>query len=334
MIWSHFLKEFQKFPVKSIVSNVNSCPKVSVCVVTYQHEKFIANCLEGILMQRCNFPFEVIVGEDGSEDATRSICKKYAEEHKNLIRLYLHDRRNNINIKGFATGRFNLLYSIFQSRGKYIATCEGDDYWTDPYKLQKQVDFLELNNDCSLVYHGFQNIFSDCTVSNSAYFEPINETIYSSRFSTLMFRKKAVRDIPRSILHAINGDQALKFHLSTKGYFKCLKTIKPSVRKVHSGGVMSMQTKKIRLERALQTWEAIYMANKRRENKNKLFFKVKGFRSSLKWLEYEEHKSIKLFWTSLRYDFKSGAFIKRFQVSLKNLFFKPLVYLKRRFLEN
>lgn len=131
-----------------------STPLVSVCVATYQHVGYIAQTLEGILMQKTTFSVEIIVGEDGSTDGTIEICKKYAEENPDRIRLYLRDRNESLiyDDNKVAVGYCNWIWTLQEARGKYIAICEGDDYWTDPYKLQKQVDFLEKDPDYGLVH--------------------------------------------------------------------------------------------------------------------------------------------------------------------------------------
>ena len=129
--------------VKKYPNRVDAKPLVSICVVTYNHQNYIKQCLDGVLMQECNFEYEVLLGEDNSTDTTRKLCIEYAERFPDKIRLFLHDRSNVIYINGKPTGRFNFIYNLKQAKGKYIALCEGDDYWTDPTKLQKQVDFLE-----------------------------------------------------------------------------------------------------------------------------------------------------------------------------------------------
>lgn len=151
------MKEFKtKYEYKSVVENKNDVsedPIISVCVQTYQHADYIEDCLKGILMQETDFKYEILLGEDASSDGTREICIKYAKNHPDKIRLFLHHRENNIKINGSPTGRFNFLYNLYTAKGKYIALCEGDDYWTDPYKLQKQVDFLEANPDLAMCTH-------------------------------------------------------------------------------------------------------------------------------------------------------------------------------------
>lgn len=139
-------------PVNSIM------PLVSVAVATYQHANYIKECLDGILMQKTSFPFEVIVGEDGSVDGTQEICKEYAEKYPDKIRLFIRDRKLSQYVDGEGkVTRFNGIWNRMSARGKYIAWCEGDDYWTDPLKLQKQVDYLESHPQCGMCYAQVKN---------------------------------------------------------------------------------------------------------------------------------------------------------------------------------
>ncbi len=128
-------------------------PLVSVVIQTYNHDKYIAECLDSILAQDTIFPYEIIIGEDESTDTTRAICKKYAAEHPDIIRLFQRSEKDKIYIRGKKTGRFNWISNVKASRGKYIAVCEGDDFWTDTKKLQKQFDFMEVNPDYSICFH-------------------------------------------------------------------------------------------------------------------------------------------------------------------------------------
>lgn len=147
-----FYKKYQKVPVVEVENNTPQKPLVSINVQTYNHEKYISKCLDGILMQQTNFDFEILVGEDKSSDKTREVCLEYAKKHPEKIRLFLHSRENNISVYGKPTALFNSRNNVVNARGKYIAVCEGDDFWIDPLKLQKQVDFLEANPDYGLVH--------------------------------------------------------------------------------------------------------------------------------------------------------------------------------------
>lgn len=137
-------------------------PLVSVSVATYQHKNFIRECLDGILMQKTNFSFEIIIGDDGSDDGTTEICKEYATKYPDIIRLFIRDRNSSHYYEdGNFIGRFNGIWCRMSCRGKYIALCEGDDYWTDPLKLQKQVDFLENNPDFIFSMGRYKRLYED-----------------------------------------------------------------------------------------------------------------------------------------------------------------------------
>lgn len=118
---------------------------VSVLVITYNHSEYLAQALDSILAQETNFKIEVVIGEDCSSDNTRDICKRYKDKYPDIVKLLLND--TNLGMTS------NFLNTLKNCKGKYVAICEGDDYWTDPYKLQKQVDFLEANEDCSMCFH-------------------------------------------------------------------------------------------------------------------------------------------------------------------------------------
>jgi len=130
-----------------------SQPLVSVWIPTYQHGGFIGDCLDGVLMQITSFPIEIILGEDESTDGTREICIEYAKKHPDRIRLFLRSRARSTLVEAGVTRTFNGFWCWRSARGKYIAFCEGDDYWTDAQKLQRQVDLLESRPDVSLCCH-------------------------------------------------------------------------------------------------------------------------------------------------------------------------------------
>jgi len=121
-------------------------PLVSICCITYNQDRYIRNAIEGFLMQKTTFTYEIIIHDDASTDSTQKIIKEYVGKNTHIIPIL---RTTNIKSKGVAV--FPITFE--KARGKYIAICEGDDYWTDPYKLQKQVDFMESNKCVSLCYH-------------------------------------------------------------------------------------------------------------------------------------------------------------------------------------
>jgi|SRR5690554_897178 len=114
---------------------------VSVVMISYNHEDYIKEAIEGVLMQKCNFNVELIIADDNSPDYTEEVVNDIIKNHKNghWIKYVKHSTN-----KGMMP---NFIWTLNECKGKYIAICEGDDYWVDPYKLQKQIDFLENNPD-------------------------------------------------------------------------------------------------------------------------------------------------------------------------------------------
>ncbi|MDM8287660.1 glycosyltransferase, partial [Phocaeicola plebeius] len=111
--------------------------------------------IDGILMQKVNFPYEIIIGDDGSTDGTTEICKTFADNYPDKIRLFIRDRKLSQyqnEITGRVT-RFNGVWVRMSARGKYLAICEGDDFWTDADKLQKQINFMETHPEYSMCFH-------------------------------------------------------------------------------------------------------------------------------------------------------------------------------------
>ncbi len=123
-------------------------PMVSIQCLTYNHEKYIRQAIEGFLMQKTNFPFEIIIHDDASIDNTAKIIKEYEEKYPNIIKAIYQTENQYSKETGIVK---SFVYPIV--KGKYIAICEGDDYWTDENKLQKQYDFMEKNPDYSLCLH-------------------------------------------------------------------------------------------------------------------------------------------------------------------------------------
>ncbi|MFC1671423.1 glycosyltransferase, partial [Spirochaetota bacterium] len=128
---------------------------VSIITITYNHEQYIRDTLENILNQKTDFEFELIIANDCSADKTHEVISEIIDKDLKGIKIKYFNNKINIGMMQ------NFLLALKQSKGKYITICEGDDYWIDPYKLQKQVDFLEANKEYSICFHPVENFYQD-----------------------------------------------------------------------------------------------------------------------------------------------------------------------------
>lgn len=214
--------------------------EISVCIITYNHEKFIAQTLEGILMQKGDFELEIIIGEDCSTDATADIIRNYEQRFPDIIKP-IYNKKNLGPSK-------NAYQTLMRCEGKYIAVCEGDDYWTDAYKLQKQVDFLDKNPDFSICFHLVENLIEETQVIQ----KPENrltkdvfelEDVLRVGFVTtcaMVFRNHLFKQLPEWYFKMQYGDWALSLILAQYGKIKLIKEYM-AVYRIHSKGIWSGQ---------------------------------------------------------------------------------------------
>lgn len=178
-------------------------------MLTYNQKEFIGQAIEAVLEQKGNFSYELVIGDDGSTDGTLEICKYYKERYKNKIKL-LSSNRNLGLIQNF-------IRTYKECNGKYVAICDGDDYWIDPYKLQKQVSFLEENPDFSIVFTRFNFLFPNNEITVKDYsgikeasnFEDLIKENYISSVTALFRNKKTEKDFPNWLGELPYGDWPL-----------------------------------------------------------------------------------------------------------------------------
>lgn len=196
---------------------------ISACIITYNHEKYIRQCLEGAVNQQVDFPYEIVVGVDKSDDNTNLICKEFQEKYPHIIRLKVHEER--LGMKG------NSMNTVGRCQGKYIAICEGDDCWTNELKLQRQVSFLENNPDCSMCYHPTTVKYADNSKPDKITGPEgrMNEITYKFSMdevicgrlgiwtAAMVFRREVLNDIPKWGNKITFGDVALKLLCASKG---------------------------------------------------------------------------------------------------------------------
>jgi len=232
----------------------------------------------------------------------------------------------------------NFFGAVAKSNGKYLAFCDSDDLWSDPDKLTKQLKYLENNQDCMMVYHGYINKISDNLPSSqlSQFEKPINQILYTPQTSTMMVRG-VLRDLINvNVVNESNilNDQYLRFLLKDKGYFECLHDIKPNIRIVRENSIYSTVNKLSKKRNALHSWQTFYKYHGYGKNQRYLSQKVNGITSSVKWLEFKEDKNLKKLWIAVLFDLKSGMFLRKIWANIKRALLNPLVYLKRRFVDN
>ena len=195
-------------------------PLVSICSLAYNHEKYIHSAIEGFLTQKTNFPFEIIIHDDASTDNTAQIIKEYELQYPNIFKpIYQSENQRSQKIRPSPT------YVWPKAKGKYIALCEGDDYWTDPLKLQKQVDFLEENEDCQLCYHATKLNYDNDSYSSTvvgpkkiqqAHKLTIEDLLSDGlrslgiRTESMVFKSSVIETMPDWVQNAPLGDYALK----------------------------------------------------------------------------------------------------------------------------
>lgn len=227
---------------------ISDNPLLSVICTSYNHENFIRHALDGFIMQKTTFPFEIIVHDDASTDNTQSIIKEYELKHPGLFN-NIYQRENQFSKKDI-----NIWADIMfpKCKGKYIAMCEGDDFWTDPYKLQKQIDYLEENPKIVATFHNTEER-SIGKISNSNLY---NKTMETSKLfsiqdmlefniiptSSLVFRKAYLPDEINSsnFINLHFGDWPLNLLLARNGDFYYFPFIM-SVRRMHPNSIWGMQ---------------------------------------------------------------------------------------------
>lgn len=173
-------------------------PKLSIVCVTYNHEKYITQAIDSFLKQKVNFSIEIIIADDASTDSTPKIIKKYEKKYPEIFNAIL--RTNNIGVAR------NFNESFHEAKGEYVALCEGDDYWLDDTKLQRQVDFLEKHKDYALVFHPVRVFFETGDQPDSVYPDRKKDftldRLLKENFiqtNSVVYRNKGI-DIPQDIM--------------------------------------------------------------------------------------------------------------------------------------
>lgn len=291
-------------------------PLVSICCITYNHAQFIRKCLDGFLMQQTDFPIEILIHDDCSTDGTTEIIREYEAKYPDLI-FPLYEEENQYQQGKAAEIDF---YNYRRARGKYIAYCEGDDYWTDPLKLQKQVDFMEANPEYSVCWHRSKQFI----VETGEYIEDkceavLNEkegvdidldTYFSQWYTqplTMVFRRDALEESWRKKYELYRDEHEL-YHLLKKGE-GYLFAFEGGVYVRHDGGIYTSLSNSIQGETSLRVAKELYEVNKDQYTR-------KFYASNLQWQIYETKDSFRKKW---KYSWALFFIEKRIKRLIRNL---------------
>lgn len=229
----------------------NNKPLVSICCITYNHEEFIGQAIESFLAQETDFAFEILIHDDASTDNTAEIIEEYRMQYPELIfPIYQTENQYSKGVSISAT------YNWPRARGKYISMCEGDDYWTDPYKLKKQVDLLEDNPDYSGCAHRFKSLKNGIietsninNIKNTYTLEDLAQRI-PFQTATFIFQKDLLH-IPSEYLPYISSHFIFML-LAEEGNIYFMNDYM-SVHRVHDGGVYSGLNQMQKLEKSVKS---------------------------------------------------------------------------------
>lgn len=214
-------------------------------MITYGHEKFIEQAINGVLMQQVDFDIEFIIANDCSPDRTDAIVKKIITESPNITWIKYTNHESNLGMMP------NFVWALKQAKGKYIALCEGDDYWTDPFKLQKQVDFLEKNINYSMCFHSVtiynkisNKIYPEIVAENRNY--PIDELLLTKTAHTVSFMFKNEYLTANIFLHKslFAGDVLVALLMAEKGMVYGMQE-EMAVYRIHPNGISNFESTRL-----------------------------------------------------------------------------------------
>lgn len=252
-------------PQKQLKDSWNSdISLVSICCITYNHEKYIEDALNSFLMQKTDFPLEVIIHDDASSDSTADIIRGYEEKYPEIIRPIYQTE----NQKSKLGSGMNPTFNYPRAKGKYIALCEGDDYWTDPLKLQKQVEFMEKNPDVNICFTYSKKRFESqnemesenkCVKIEYSHFDFLIGKKWQTKTASTLFRNNSfsLHEMQKYLSSANSGDTWLKLFCSrdSKGV---LLPFYGAVYRIHNNSTWSSLDSLVLNKKKLTDWKLKY----------------------------------------------------------------------------
>ena len=273
---------------------------VSVCIASFNQEEFISDCLVSVLTQKTNFEFEIIIGDDASTDKSQHIIRRTCKNKKNCKFVL---REKNLGCP------FNGLDILAKANSKYIAIIDGDDYWTDPYKLQKQVDYLEQNSDCSFC-------FTDCQVKRKNNLQEIHPNlIKKAKFDgidfadqkgslaqtcTWLVKRDLLQNLPTWVTESYTGDWCMQVHFSTYGKGGYIPE-NTAVYRIHDGGMWSKLDEFNAWRKNLEFYRTVITQFSKKEEKKRIRMRLKSLIfDSLEFANVQANKKEIRYWLSLK----------------------------------
>jgi len=269
-------------------------PLVSICCLAFNHASYIEQCLDGFLAQKTNFDFEIVIHDDASTDGTAAIIETYSRKYPHIFKpLLQHTNQYAIGAK-----TMNAQFNFPRCEGKYIATCEGDDYWIDEHKLQKQVDFLEQNPQYGGVstnnrwFFEKENTFKDSIFEEGAIrFEDLCES-NKINSQTILFKKELIEDLSWMKNLKI-GDWPLHLMVTNQQPYYRFPEI-TTVYRVHEGGVHSLLKEEQKIRSRVGVLTVVFNSmNLTKERKELLRFSIQNLLKRLIAFYPEDLKAIR-----------------------------------------
>ena len=310
---------------------MNDRPILSICIPTYNHEKYIVQALDSVFMQKTNYPYEVLVGEDCSTDNTRVILKTYEKDH-DYSNLFIFYRETNMSKQEV----FNAADLRLKARGKYLITLEGDDYWIDENKIQTQIEFLETHPEYIAVAHNCTVVDEDSNPNNERYQECYDEIYTIKHFASGIMPGQLATIMSRNFLDNPNfdrklidmkinpGDKRIVFSLINYGPIYCIQKQMSAYRHVLKGGSSFSANRKYNYETELTLAKAyLSFAKDDISRKYAEFLVMLAIQSGLKNKAIELNKAIA---DSCVISHKARAFTMLLKRNVNKTIFHKYVY--------
>lgn len=271
--------------------NFMNQPLVAIHCLVYNHEPYLRDCLEGFVMQQTNFPFVAIVHDDASTDNSAAIIREYEEKYPNIIKP-IYETENQYSKQDGSLGR--IMNAAIEATGaKYVAMCEGDDYWTDPLKLQKQVDFMEENPEYSICFHKVNTLIQATGELKEEFVVrdmPEKSTIldlaegnYIHTPSVLYRKYPNVLETYQRLMPCLPGDYVMWMLLAEKG--NIYKFNEPMAVYRYGSGVWSTSQTINNDLKYLNTLNKLYVTSNNEQARNNIQKQIKNITESIVQIE-------------------------------------------------